>query len=103
MAGIFRRVMQAGGARLAVKAAKTVPIVGTAVAIGLVGYEVRKKGLLKGVANAALDATPVLGATKNVIEVFTGDWLPDKAARNEQRRDDTEAERLPDSQPARRA
>ncbi len=78
MTGILRRVVQAGGARLAVKAAKSIPIVGTAVAIGLIGYEVRKKGLIKGLVNTALDATPVLGLTKNAIETFTGDWLPDK-------------------------
>jgi hypothetical protein len=26
----------------------------------------------------ALDATPVIGTAKNVIELFTGDWLADK-------------------------
>jgi hypothetical protein len=40
MAGILRRLIQAGGARLAVRAAKSMPIVGTAVAVGLVGYEI---------------------------------------------------------------
>jgi hypothetical protein len=82
MAGIFRRIIQAGGARLALKAAKSMPLVGTAVVIGLAGYEIRKKGLLKGITNVALDATPVLGVTKNVIETFTGDWLSDKPAHN---------------------
>jgi hypothetical protein len=81
MAGFFRRLIQAGGARLAVKAAKAMPVVGTVVAVGLVGYEVKKKGLVKGIANVALDATPVLGVTKNVIEAFTGDWISDKSER----------------------
>ena len=78
MTGVFRRIVQAGSARLAVKAAKTIPVIGTAVAIGLVGYEVKKKGLIKGLVNTALDATPFVGVTKNAIELFTGDWLPDK-------------------------
>lgn len=78
MTGILRRIIQAGGARLAVKAAKAIPMVGTAVAVGLVGYEVKKKGLIKGLVNTALDATPFVGFTKNAIEVFTGDWLADK-------------------------
>ena len=78
MAGILRRIIRAGGARIAVRAAKTIPVVGAAVAIGLVGYEIKKKGLIKGVVNTALDATPVLGATKNAIEIFTGDWFSDK-------------------------
>jgi len=78
MTGILRRIIQAGGARLAVKAVKSVPVVGTVVVIGLIGYEVKKKGLIKGLVNTALDATPVLGVTKNAIETFTGDWFPDK-------------------------
>ena len=86
MAGFFRRVIQAGGARLAVKVAKAVPIFGTVVVVGLAGYEVKKKGFVKGIANVALDATPVLGVTKNVIETFTGDWIPDKPTRNGKKR-----------------
>jgi len=78
MTGILRRIFRAGAARIAVRAAKTIPVVGAAVAIGLVVYEVRKKGLIKGVVNTALDATPFLGATKNAIEMVTGDWLSDK-------------------------
>ena len=78
MAGILRRIIRAGGARIAVRAAKTIPVVGATVGIGLVGYEVKKKGLIKGVVNTALDATPVLGVTKNAIEIFTGDWFSDK-------------------------
>ncbi len=74
----MRRLIQAGGARLAVKAVKSVPVVGTVVVIGLIGYEIKKKGLIKGLVNTALDATPVLGLTKNAIETFTGDWFPDK-------------------------
>lgn len=81
MTGVLRRIIQAGSARLAVKAAKAIPVVGTAVAVGLVGYEVKKKGLIKGLVNTALDATPFVGVTKNAIELFTGDWLPDKSTR----------------------
>ena len=75
---ILRRVIQAGGARLAMRVAKSMPVVGSAVAVGLIGYEVKKKGLIKGVVNVALDATPVVGLAKNAIETFTGDWLPDR-------------------------
>ena len=79
MAGIFRRIVRAGAARLAVKMAKSTPVIGAAVAIGLISVEIRKKGLIKGIVNTSLDATPFLGATKNAIELFTGDWLTDKA------------------------
>ncbi len=77
MAGIIRRLIRTGGTRVAVKAAKSVPIVGTAVVIGMMGYEIKKKGLVRGIVNTALDATPVVGVAKNAIEFFTGDWLPD--------------------------
>jgi hypothetical protein len=93
MAKILERIIRAGAARLFVKAAKSTPVIGTAIAIGLIGYEVKKKGLIKGVLNTALDATPVVGVTKNAIEVFTGDWLPDKpsvrAGKNPARSDET--------------
>ncbi len=78
MTRILRHILQAGGYRLARRAAKSMPIVGTAVVIGLVGYEIKKKGLVKGLVNTALDATPIVGMAKNAIEVFTGDWLSDR-------------------------
>jgi hypothetical protein len=78
MAGILRRMVRAGGYRIAMRAVRSVPFVGAAVVIGLAGYEIKKKGLIKGIANVALDAIPVFGMAKNTIELFTGDWFPDK-------------------------
>jgi len=49
------------------------------MAIGLVGYDIKKKGVVKGVINSGLDAIPFVGLGKNVVEFFTGDLLPDKA------------------------
>jgi hypothetical protein len=82
--GVLRRIIYAGGYRIAMRAAKIVPLVGTVVAVGLIGYEIRKKGIARGLVNTALDATPVVGLIKNAIELFTGDWLPDKAPENRQ-------------------
>lgn len=78
MAGILRRMARGGGTRLVLRTAKAVPFVGAAVAVGLAGYEIKKKGLVNGLISTALDATPFVGAAKNAIELFTGDWLPDK-------------------------
>jgi hypothetical protein len=78
MKTIWRSLLRAGGTRIMRKVGKAMPVVGTAVVIGMTAYEVKKKGLLRGVVNTALDATPLLGSAKNIIEVFTGDWLPDK-------------------------
>ncbi|HZS06248.1 MAG TPA: hypothetical protein VFD58_15510 [Blastocatellia bacterium] len=82
MAGIVRRVFRAGATRLATKAIRTVPVVGTVVVFGMAGYEIKKKGVVKGLANVALDAAPFVGVAKNVVEIFTGDWFPDKAKKS---------------------
>jgi hypothetical protein len=44
----------------------------------LAGYEVRRKGLLRGALHVGLDATPFVGTAKNLVEILTGDLIPDK-------------------------
>jgi hypothetical protein len=73
-----RKAAEAGGWMAARRVAKSVPYLGTFMAIGFVGYDIRKKGVFKGVLNSGLDAIPFVGAGKNLIEFFTGDLLPDK-------------------------
>ena len=68
-----RKAVEVSGWRLV----RAVPYVGTAAAIGMVGYDIRKKGLVKGLLNSGLDAIPFVGLGKNVIEYFTGDFFPD--------------------------
>jgi hypothetical protein len=58
--------------------AKSVPYVGTAMAIGMVGYDIKRKGVVNGVLNSGLDAIPFVGLAKNAVEFFTGDIFPDK-------------------------
>lgn len=73
-----RKAAEAGGWMAARRAAKAVPYLGTVMAIGFVGYDIKKKGFVKGVINSGLDAIPLVGTGKNIIEFFTGDLLPDK-------------------------
>ena len=75
-----RRMARAGGWKLARKLVKPIPLVGTAVALGFAGYEIRKKGWRNGLIHVGLDITPVVGTVKDVIEIFTGDLIPDKKA-----------------------
>lgn len=82
---IKRKLIHAGGWQVAKRIAKSVPYVGTAMAIGLVGYDIKNKGVVKGVLNAGLDAIPFVGAGKNIIEFFTGDLLPDKQVGNQKK------------------
>jgi hypothetical protein len=84
-ATLRRRLMRAGGWNVAKRLVKPIPIVGTAVAIGLAGYEIRRKGLLPGAFHVGLDATPILGTAKGIIEIFTGDLIPDKEIRRARR------------------
>lgn len=80
-----RKLMHAGGWQVAKRVAKSVPYVGTVMAIGLVGYDIKRKGAVRGIANAGLDAIPFVGLGKNVIEFFTGDLLPDKETVNQKK------------------
>lgn len=60
---------------------KPIPIVGTVFAFGLAGYEIKRKGLLPGAVHVGLDLTPFVGTAKGVLEIFTGDLIPDKVDR----------------------
>lgn len=75
---LTRKVVHAGGWTVAKRVAKSIPYVGTAFAIGLVGLDIKRKGVVNGVINSGLDAIPFVGTAKNVVEFFTGDFLPDK-------------------------
>ena len=73
-----RRMVRAGGWSVAKRLVKPIPIIGTVVVIGLAGYEIKKKGWLRGSVHIGLDATPVVGTAKGLLEIFTGDLIPDK-------------------------
>lgn len=60
------------------KLLKAIPIIGPVFAVGFAGHEIKKKGLAPGAVHVGLDVIPVLGTAKNVVEIFTGDWIPDK-------------------------
>lgn len=77
-AGLTRRVARAGGWALAKRLIKPIPVIGSVVAVGLAGHEVKKKGLVRGAAHVGLDLLPFVGTAKNVLEIFTGDLIPDK-------------------------
>lgn len=77
-ATLKRRMLRAGGWRVAKRLIKPIPVIGTAVAVGLAGYEIRRKGLLRGVVHVGLDATPLVGTAKGIVEIFTGDLIPDR-------------------------
>ncbi|MGQ0542489.1 MAG: hypothetical protein ACT4O9_11670 [Blastocatellia bacterium] len=75
---IGRKLVHAGGWQVLKRAAKMLPFGGTLIVVGLVGHDIKKKGVVKGVLNSGLDAIPFVGLAKNGIELFTGDFIPDK-------------------------
>jgi hypothetical protein len=78
-------MLRAGGWRLAKRLIKPIPVIGSVVAVGLAGYEIRKKGLVPGAIHVGLDVTPLIGTAKGVVEIFTGDLIPDKNVRKRER------------------
>ena len=81
-----RRAIRADGWQIAKRLSKSVPVAGTAIALGLAGYSIKKKGFIKGVIHSGLDALPVVGTAKNVVELFTGDLIPDKEDSNKKKK-----------------
>jgi hypothetical protein len=80
-ATLKRRIVRAGGWGLAKRMIKPIPVIGSLFAISLAAYEIRKKGLIPGAIHVGLDITPVVGTAKNVVEIFTGDLIPDKRSK----------------------
>lgn len=75
---IRRKLVHASGWQVAKRVAKTIPFGGTAVAVLLVGSDIRNKGVVKGLVNSGLDAIPFVGLAKNAVEIVRGDFIPDK-------------------------
>lgn len=65
------------------KLLKAIPIIGPVFTVGFAGHDIKKKGLVPGAVHIGLDVTPVVGTAKNVIEIVTGDWIPDKESQVE--------------------
>jgi hypothetical protein len=72
-------VVKRGAWEITRKLLKAIPIIGPVFTVGFAGRDIHKKGLVPGAVHVALDVTPVVGTAKNVVEIFTGDWIPDKS------------------------
>lgn len=73
-----KRVVRASAWQITKRIIKPLPIVGSVFAVGLAGYTIKKKGLLRGSIDVALNVTPIVGTAKGIVEIVTGDILPDK-------------------------
>jgi hypothetical protein len=77
---ISRRIARYGAIRLARRLGVSAPIIGTVVALAAAGAAMRRKGVLGGTIDTALNAIPLVGAVKNVAEMVRGgDFIPDRS------------------------
>lgn len=73
-------IVKRGAWEITKKLLKAIPIIGPVFTVGFAGRDIHKKGLGPGALHVALDVTPVVGTAKNVLEIFTGDIIPDKSS-----------------------
>lgn len=59
--------------------ARSLPWVGAAIAVATAASTIRRKGVISGTIDTGLNAIPLVGATKNAIEMLRGrDFFPDR-------------------------
>jgi hypothetical protein len=70
-----------GQRKAARRLGRTIPWIGAAVAVAGLAATVRRKGLIGGSLDTALNAMPVVGSLKNVAEFMRGrDFIRDRAS-----------------------
>lgn len=73
------RIARWGGARLSRRLARSLPWLGAAVALATAASTIRRKGVISGTLDTGLNAIPLVGAAKNVLEIARGrDFFPDR-------------------------
>ena len=73
------RIARWGGMKLSRRLSRSLPWVGTAVALATIVSTVRRKGVISGTLDTGLNAVPYVGAAKNVVEMARGrDFFPDR-------------------------
>jgi len=63
------------------KLIRAFPILGAVVAVATIGAAMRRKGVVNGAVDTALDFTPFVGFVKNAVEIVRGrDLFADRPA-----------------------
>lgn len=76
---VARQISQYARGRVIRRLSRSMPWIGGIVALAAIGTAVRRKGLLGGTLDTALDAVPGVGAVKNALEAIRGrDFIKDK-------------------------
>jgi hypothetical protein len=73
------RVLRWGGTKLSRRVSRSLPFVGAAIAVLTAASTIRRKGVISGTLDTGLNAMPLVGAAKNVVELARGkDFFPDR-------------------------
>ena len=76
---IQHQALKYGQRRLARRLGRSVPWIGAAIALITLGATIRRKGIVGGTVDSALNAMPFVGAAKNLAEVARGrDFIRDR-------------------------
>jgi len=79
---VANHLMRWGGARMSRRMSKRLPWIGAAIALVTVYGTMKRKGVIRGAVDTGLNATPFLGAAKNIAETVRGrDFIPDRQRR----------------------
>ena len=77
---IQQQALKYGQRRLLRRASRSIPYLGVALALLTIGSAIRRKGLLGGTLDSALNAIPFVGGVKNAAEVMRGrDFIRERA------------------------
>ena len=76
---IKQQAIRFGQRRVASRLSRSLPWIGTALAVLTLGATIRRKGFVRGSLDSALNAVPVLGAMKMMAETVRGkDFFRDR-------------------------
>ena len=70
-----------GQRRLTRRLGRALPWIGTALALAAAASTIRRKGVMRGTVDTALNAIPFVGGLKTAAEIVRGrDFFPDRLA-----------------------
>lgn len=79
---VYQQALNYGQRRVLRRFGRSLPWLGAAVALMTVAATMRRKGIVRGAVDTALNAIPVVGAAKNTAEIIRGrDFIPDRKLR----------------------
>ena len=77
--GMGKQLREFATRRATIKLTRAIPWLGAVIALATLGGAIRRKGLVGGTLDTALDFTPVVGSLKNLAEVGRGrDFIRDR-------------------------